>query len=64
MADEARITTPIQITHALTTEMFFSIWGETATGEAMKMPGPGGLRVMRVTRPVVVPSVGPSVEIN
>jgi hypothetical protein len=52
-----RTWTPIHIAHTLESEVFFSIWGKTEFGEDMKRPGPGGLQVMRIKRPVVVPSV-------
>ena len=52
-----RTWTPIHIAHTLVAEVFFSIWGKTEFGEDMSRPGPGGLQVMRIKRPVVVPSV-------
>jgi hypothetical protein len=52
-----RTLTPIHIAHTLVAEVFFSVWGITEYGEKMIRPGPGGLQVMRIKRPIVVPSV-------
>jgi hypothetical protein len=57
--DQDSTLTPIHIAHTLVAEVFFSIWGKTEFGEDMAKPGPGGLQVMRIKRPVVVPSVNP-----
>ncbi|CAK9786974.1 unnamed protein product [Cutaneotrichosporon oleaginosum] len=50
------VVTPITVTHNLVLEVFFSVWGEDDRGEAMKLPGPGGLRMLRVSRPITLPS--------
>jgi hypothetical protein len=52
-----RIVTPIKVSHSLIYEIYFSVWGETDKGEPMSKPGPGGLRFMKVQRPIAVPSV-------
>lgn len=57
--DQTSSLTPIHIAHTLVAEVFFSIWGKTELGQDMSRPGPGGLQVMRIKRPVVVPSVSP-----
>jgi hypothetical protein len=44
------------VTHNLVLEVFFSVWGEDDRGEPMKLPGPGGLRMLRVSRPITLPS--------
>lgn len=51
------IVTPIKVSHSLIYEIYFSVWGETDKGEPMSKPGPGGLRFMKVQRPIAVPSV-------
>lgn len=48
---------PIHVGHKLVAEVYFSVHGEDDQGQTMAKPGPGGLRVMRISRPVVVPSV-------
>jgi hypothetical protein len=50
------VVTPITVTHNLVLEVFFSVWGEDDRGEPMKLPGPGGLRMLRVSRPITLPS--------
>ncbi|ORY31277.1 hypothetical protein BCR39DRAFT_527254 [Naematelia encephala] len=50
------IITPIRVSHALITEVFFAVYGETDSGKKMPIPGPGGLRVLKISRPVMVPS--------
>ncbi|GFZ44359.1 hypothetical protein JCM24511_02081 [Saitozyma sp. JCM 24511] len=50
------IVTPIKVSHSLIYEVYFSLWGETDGGQPMKEPGPGGLRFMKVQRPIIVPS--------
>ncbi|KAL1405312.1 hypothetical protein Q8F55_008939 [Vanrija albida] len=50
------VVTPINVSHALVLEVFFSVYGEDDKGQPMKVPGPGGLRMLRVSRPVVLPS--------
>jgi hypothetical protein len=37
-------------------EVYFSVWGEDQTGQPMAVPGPGGLRFLQVTRPLILPS--------
>lgn len=49
------IITPIEVYHAFNVEVYFSVFGENEYGEGIN--GPGGLRVMRLQRPVVLPSV-------
>lgn len=51
------VVTPITVSHTITLEIAFSVWGEDDLGNKMEKPGYGGLRVMRVSRPVLVPSV-------
>ena len=57
MTDYNRVVSPIRVAHRLIAEVFFSVYGEMDNGEKMPSPGPGGLRVMRITRAVAVPSV-------
>ena len=52
-----RINTPIQVSHNLVQEVYFSVYGEDQLGRRMARPMDGGLRVMRIKRSVVVPSV-------
>jgi hypothetical protein len=51
------INTPIRVSHSFALDIFFSIQGETEAGEPMAKPGAGGLRVLRVNKPAIVPSV-------
>ena len=57
MAKSYRVVSPIHVQHHLIAEVFFSVYAEMDDGEKMPSPGPGGLRVMRITRAVAVPSV-------
>ncbi|BEI83346.1 hypothetical protein CcaverHIS002_0312140 [Cutaneotrichosporon cavernicola] len=50
------VVTPISVSHTMTLEVAFSVWGEDDTGNKMDHPTFGGLRVLRVSRPVSVPS--------
>jgi hypothetical protein len=50
------VVTPISVSHTMTLEIAFSVWGEDDTGKAMSHPTFGGLRLLRVSRPVSVPS--------
>jgi hypothetical protein len=50
------VVTPISVSHHLIMEVYFSVWSEDDRGERMKIPGPGGLRMLRVSRPVTIPS--------
>ncbi len=57
IAERSRIETPVRVTHSLITEIFFSVHGEDQYGRKMNPVAAGGLRVMRASRPVVLPSV-------
>ncbi|ORY26977.1 hypothetical protein BCR39DRAFT_539659 [Naematelia encephala] len=48
--------TPIQVSHRLVTEVWFSVYGEDQFGKPLKQPGPGELRVLRIEKPVIVPT--------
>lgn len=37
-------------------EVYFSVWGEDDQGKEMVAPGPGGLRFLQVTKPIILPS--------
>ncbi|CAK9780388.1 hypothetical protein CC85DRAFT_326457 [Cutaneotrichosporon oleaginosum] len=50
------VVTPISVSHTMTLEVAFSVWGEDDTGKKMSHPTFGGLRLLRVSRPVSVPS--------
>lgn len=50
------VVTPITVSHHLVLEVFFSVYGEDDRGEKMRIPGPGGLRMLRVSRPITLPS--------
>jgi hypothetical protein len=50
------VVTPINVAHHLVMEVYFSVWSEDDRGEKMRIPGPGGLRLLRVSRPVTIPS--------
>lgn len=52
-----RVKTPIKVSHSLQLEVFFSIYGQDQQGQTMKTPGPGGSRLLKIHRPVIVPSV-------
>ncbi|KAL7420412.1 hypothetical protein Q5752_005382 [Cryptotrichosporon argae] len=52
----AGVVTPIKVTHAFVIDAYFSVHGEDEQGQPMRAPGPGGLRMLRLTQPVVVPS--------
>lgn len=58
------VVTPITVTHHVILEVYFSVWSETDRGEAMKITGPGGLRMLRVSRPVSIPSVSLTILSN
>ena len=60
-ADLPRTVTPITVSHEFIIELFFSLHGETDEGERMAVPGPGGLRLMRSSRSVILPSVRVSI---
>ena len=49
-----RTITPIRVSHDLLLQVFYSIDGETVTGQPCE--GPGELRMMQVKVPVNVPS--------
>lgn len=53
-----RVITPIKVAHELVAEVYFSVWGEDDTGRTLPSPGPGGLRVLRATKPIILPSCG------
>lgn len=52
----AGVVTPITVGHKLVLEVFFSVYGEDDRGRPLQTPGPGGLRMLRVGRPVMIPS--------
>lgn len=58
------VLTPIRVNHAIVLEVFFSVFGEDDRGRPMKTPGPGGLRMLRISRPVILPSVSPDPSSN
>jgi len=51
------VKTPIKVSHTLQIEVFFSVYGQDQQGQPMKTPGPGGSRLLKIQRPVMVPSV-------
>jgi hypothetical protein len=51
------VVTPIKVSHALLAEVFFSVYGEDEKGKPMTRPGAGGLKILRINRPVLVSSV-------
>lgn len=51
-----RMETPIQVSHILVAEVYFSVWGEDDRGNPMLSPGLGGLRVLRIEKPTILPS--------
>lgn len=53
------IITPIKVSHSLVTEVYFSVYGETDRSEKMSRPGPVGLRLLKISRPIILPSVSP-----
>lgn len=50
------VVTPITVSHKLILEVFFSVYGEDDRGRKLKSPGPGGLRMLRISRPAMIPS--------
>lgn len=58
------VVTPITVSHHLVLEVFFSVFGEDDRGEKMRVSGPGGLRMLRVSRPVTLPSVSTRVRVS
>lgn len=50
------VVTPITVGHKLVLEVFFSVYGEDDRGRPLKQRGPGGLRMLRITRPAMIPS--------
>lgn len=55
-ANVSRIITPIKVSHSLVSEIYFSVWGEDDRGIELSIPGPGGLRFLRIEKPVILPS--------
>lgn len=51
------VVTPISVKHSIVLEVAFSVWGEDDLGNKMDIPTFGGLRLLKVSRPVIVPSV-------
>jgi hypothetical protein len=51
------LVTPIKVSHTIVVEVWFSVYGETEEAKPMYKPGPGGVRVLRIQRAVIVPSV-------
>lgn len=50
------VITPIKVTHQLVLEVWYSVYGEDVSGDPLPNGGQGQLRVLRVDKPVVVPS--------
>ncbi|TXT16037.1 hypothetical protein VHUM_00540 [Vanrija humicola] len=50
------VITPIKVTHSLILEVWYSVYGEDARGMTYDKPQQGQLRVLRVEKPVVLPS--------
>lgn len=51
------VKTPITVSHELLVEVFFTMFGQDQQGRAMKHPAPGGSRLLKIKRDVIVPSV-------
>ena len=51
------VKTPLRVSHELGFDLFYSVYGEDDKGSKLRKAGPGELRVMRVARSVVLPSV-------
>lgn len=50
------VITPIKVTHQLVMEVWYSIFGEDVGGNPLPEGGQSQLRVLRVDKPVTVPS--------
>jgi hypothetical protein len=51
------VITPIRVSHFLDIDIYFSSYGIGAKGERLRYPGQGAVRVMRVRRKIMLPSV-------
>jgi len=49
------VLTPIRVSHNLIFELFFSVYGEEASGKPMSVPNPGALRLLKWVRPIIIP---------
>lgn len=50
------IITPIKVRHQLIAEVWYSVFSEDVAGNPISPPGQGQLRMLRVEKPVIVPS--------
>jgi hypothetical protein len=55
--ESSSVETPLRVSHEIVFEVYFSVANEDARGRALPVPGPGGLRFLRVQKPIIVPSV-------
>ena len=51
------VKTPLRVSHQLEITVYFSVYGQDARGASLQSNGPGELRMLRVTRNIVVPPV-------
>ena len=54
------VETPINVSHALRTEVWYSVEGEDVEGQPLQGGGPGVLRMLRVDKEVIVPAASSS----
>ena len=52
-----RVLTPLHVSHQLEIDVRFSVHAEDAAGKRLHVIGPGELRVLRISRQTVMPSV-------
>jgi hypothetical protein len=53
-----RVESPIQISHKLVFELYFSVYGEDVEGRPLPMGGAGGIRVLIASKGVQIANVG------
>ncbi|TXT14018.1 uncharacterized protein COLE_00211 [Cutaneotrichosporon oleaginosum] len=50
------VQTPMVTSHSLILEVFYSVFGEDVSGNPLPTPGQGHLRMLKVDKPVTIPS--------
>jgi hypothetical protein len=53
----SRVDTPVHVSHQLVFEIVYSVWGRDHLDQPLSKTGPGELRIMTISRPVIIPSV-------
>ncbi|BEI98873.1 hypothetical protein CcaverHIS631_0311720 [Cutaneotrichosporon cavernicola] len=50
------VQTPMSTSHAILLEVFYSVYGEDVSGNSLPTPAQGHLRLLKVDKPVTIPS--------